>query len=388
MTEKQLLTHSRMASYRACPRKHHYRYVLGYRRISEASALRFGSAIHHGLEAYWFARGGWWGRVWEICGFSRNDPCPSPWIASTEAKLVRELDVFDQCRAEAMLAAYVTQWDQIEVAQVLGVEEKMTSPLINPETGRESAYWIRAGKTDARILLANGRAAILEHKTTSEDISVGSAYRERLQMDGQISHYLDMVEANGIQGDTVIYDVLVKPKQTPSKATEMEKRKYTIPKSKVCPQCKKKNAPPAPHVDEDTGVECADGRIVTDPGGQLHANMREFDETPHEYKERVIDAIGESPESYLQQIEVPRLEHDREVYQFNVWQWAEAMRRSAETGIAPQNPDACFRYGTPCEFWGVCTRTASLDDPGLFEKLGNNVHPEPAEERESNDEAA
>lgn len=385
MTEKHLLTHSRMASFRACPRRHFHRYVEGYRRISEAFPLRFGSAVHQGIQVYWLARGGWWGKVWEICSFGRNDPCPSPWVAATEAPEIQALDPFDRCKAETMLAGYTTQWDGIEVKQILGVEEKLMSPLLNPGSGKRSSYWERAGKLDLRVLLANGQAAIVEHKTTSEDTSIGSAYRERLQMDGQISHYLDMTRANQLEGDVVIYDVLVKPRMEPALATPIEKRKYTQPKSKACPSCKKKGSPPPPHVDPETNVSCVDGRVITDPGGQLYATMRESDETTSEYQERIADAMAEKPSEYFQRIEVPRLERDQAVYEWNVWHWSEAMRNSAESGIAPQNPDACFRYGSPCEFWGVCTGTESLEDFNIFKKL-SDVHPEL--EREDENEAA
>jgi hypothetical protein len=53
-----LLTASRLSSARACQRLHKLRYVDGYRPAVDAEALRFGTLIHRGLEAWWLAPAG------------------------------------------------------------------------------------------------------------------------------------------------------------------------------------------------------------------------------------------------------------------------------------------------------------------------------------------
>ena len=53
-----LLSASRLSAARACQRLHKYRYFDGYRPAVEAEALRFGSLIHKGLEAWWQAPDG------------------------------------------------------------------------------------------------------------------------------------------------------------------------------------------------------------------------------------------------------------------------------------------------------------------------------------------
>lgn len=52
---RDLLTHSRMQTFRTCRRKHYYGYELGIERVDEdeAEALYFGQLIHHALEAWW-----------------------------------------------------------------------------------------------------------------------------------------------------------------------------------------------------------------------------------------------------------------------------------------------------------------------------------------------
>ena len=53
-----LLTASRLSSARACQRLHFLRYAKGYRPAVDAEALRFGTLIHRGLEAWWTAPAG------------------------------------------------------------------------------------------------------------------------------------------------------------------------------------------------------------------------------------------------------------------------------------------------------------------------------------------
>ena len=54
-TDKELLTASRLSAFRACPRLHHYKYDLRLAPLLESEALRFGTLIHLGLEAWWKA---------------------------------------------------------------------------------------------------------------------------------------------------------------------------------------------------------------------------------------------------------------------------------------------------------------------------------------------
>jgi hypothetical protein len=53
-----LLTASRLSAARACQRLHQLKYARGYRPAQDAEALRFGTLIHRGLEAWWLAPAG------------------------------------------------------------------------------------------------------------------------------------------------------------------------------------------------------------------------------------------------------------------------------------------------------------------------------------------
>jgi hypothetical protein len=289
---------------------------------------------------------------------------------------VRGLDIYDLARAEVMLLGYHERWAaEALLYEVLGVEESFEIALINPATGAASTFWRLGGKLDVRVRRrSDGRIGFIEHKSSSEDVSLGSAYWKRLMLDMQVSIYFDGAAALfAAQADFCIYDVLGKPGQRPAKATPPEKREYTQERSKACPLCKKKSSPPGPHLVDVDGkqVACVEGRVVTDPGGRLYATMRENDETPAEYQERLAAAVTAEPLRYYVRGEVQRLEAELEEARFDIWQEAASLRESIRANRYPRNPEACGR----CAFFDVCTGMASLEDTSRFEK-STNVHPE------------
>ena len=51
-----VLTATRLRTFRRCAREHHYEYELGYRAVAEGEAVRFGRLIHAALAAWWRTR--------------------------------------------------------------------------------------------------------------------------------------------------------------------------------------------------------------------------------------------------------------------------------------------------------------------------------------------
>ena len=186
---------------------------------------------------------------------------------------------------------------------------------------------------------ATGRVLLVEHKTTSEAIDDPTAtYWRRLAMDGQVSHYFVGAESLGFQVEGCLYDVLLRPRMKPLKATPPESRKFT-------------------------------------KDGRLYAAQRETDESPEEYAARLRADIESAPEKYFQRREVPRTEDDLRDYLFDAWAEARTLRESELAGRAPRSPEACFRFGM-CPFFEHCANGLRLEDaPDQFERVGD-VHPE------------
>lgn len=317
-----VVTNSELKTFRRCVREHFHSYVLGVRSLAEAEALRFGSLFHLGLEAWWRA--------------------PSDQLAAAiDAMAPHALDEFDAVRAGVLLQGYDARWAADDI-EVLAVEQEFRAALVNPATGAASRTYEVAGKLDAIVRnRADNRIYIVEHKTTSEDIGAGSQYWQRLQLDAQISIYFAGARSLGFDVAGCLYDVIAKPRQAPLKATPEESRKYT-----------------------------RDGR--------LYANQRAEDETADEYRQRLTEVICAAPERFYQRGLVVRLEEEERDAAYDNWQTARAMRDAELAKRHPRNPDNCMRYGRLCSYFGVCTGTASLEDPTLFKRV-DNVHQELAE---------
>ncbi len=318
-----LLTVSSLKTWRRCQRLYRLRYDEGYRVAREAETLRFGSLIHAGLEAWFLGL--------------RSGMSGDALLLHVLQGLPSVEDPYEQARAEALLCGYHYRWHD-EPLEVLAVEPEFRAPLINPDTDAASRTWRLGGKLDAIVRTSDGRVLIVEHKTSSEDITVGSDYWRRLRMDGQISAYYVGAAALGYDVSGCIYDVIAKPTIRPLKATPFESRK----------RVKKTNA--------------------------LYANQRDADETVQEYRDRLVEAIAVEPHRYFARGEVVRLESEMKEHLVDVWQTAQSIRAGQVRNAAPRNPDACKAFGRTCEFFSICTKEASLDD-AAFRRVGN-VHSE------------
>lgn len=195
------LTSTRLSSLRRCPRLHYYRYEMGLCRIRSATALRFGSAFHKGLEH----RSGMFGEdTATILGAVAGDytDCPQ-WADPVDWAVERETLV-------ALLTGHFWRYGQDNIT-FLAIEQAFEIPLVNPDSSAASRTFSLAGKMDAIVRLADGRLAVLEYKTAGEDIGPDSEYWLRLRCDGQISQYVLAARALGYDVATVIYDVTRKP---------------------------------------------------------------------------------------------------------------------------------------------------------------------------------
>jgi len=311
MVKLRVITNSEMKCRRRCPREHYLSYVLGYRPVVDSEAMRFGTRWHLGMEAWWLGHGV------EAAIAVATDGVEDPYEA---AKLT------------VLLRGYDARWSS-ESFDVVGVEQEFRAPLVNPETGAASRTFELGGKVDVLI-----RDGIVEHKSSSQDVGVGSVYWQKLAMDSQISAYFAGARALGVEPSRCVYDVVKKPQIRPYKATPTESRKYT-------------------------------------KDGRLYANQRDEDESPDDFALRLAEDIVASPDKYYQRGEVIRLEHEEQQYAVDVWQLARAMRDDVRLNAHVRNTDACERYGSMCGFFPVCSGSGSLEDQSRYMRV-ENVHQE------------
>ena len=318
MTDLPLLTVSAKRTFQRCAREYQYSYEQRYRPIRTSGALRFGTLFHAALEAWW--------RAAQAPDADRYSAA----VDALQAAVTPETDEYELARAHALLVGYDTRWSE-QALEVLAVEVEFATSLVNPETGASSKTWRMAGKLDAIVRDTDGRVLIVEHKTSAEDISQGSEYWRRLQLDQQVSDYYVGARALGYDVAGCLYDVIGKPGLRPSRATAPEDRKY------------KKD-------------------------GTLYANQREDDESADAFRERMLEALAENPDRYFQRGPVVRLQEEERDAAFDGWQLGRLIREAQLANRWPRRVDSCVTFNRTCSFFDVCCKVASLEDPSLFRK--------------------
>lgn len=333
MTVKlRVVTNSEQKTFRRCVREHHLTYRLGYRSTEDAEALRFGTMAHVGLEAWWLGHG---------------------IDAAVAAAVVGAVDEYEAAKVRVLLRGYDARWGG-ESHDVVAVEREFRAPLVNPASGRASQTFVLGGKMD--VLL---RSKFVEHKTTSQDIGVGSVYWQKLQIDSQVSTYYAGAKSCGVEPQACIYDVIRKPGIRPASiaVTDADGVKVVIGAN-------------------GERVRTKDGKKWRETGDTAQGYVLQTrPETADEYEARLVDEVAANPDKYFQRGEVVRLEAEEREAAFDTWQTTRAMRNAELSGSYPRNADACERFGRLCSFFGVCTGSESLDDAAKFERL-ENVHQE------------
>lgn len=371
------ITHSRLAAYRTCPRKHFYRYELGLEKERQADPLRFGTAVHNGLEA--FAKGATFEASIEKA-LDTYEATPS-WADPYEWEVERET-------VGALLAGYFWRWTN-EPLEHVEAEREFDIPLTNPDTGRASQNFTQAGKIDGVIRLADGRLAVLEHKTAGLEIeSPDSPYWLRLRIDPQISTYMLAARAIGYDVETCIYNVIrkptIRPRQIPTLDADGKKIVRDDQGRRVY-----KDANKTPRLDDDGKkivIDDATGERAIGKGGKprqtagdgftlltddLPAEPRQSadlergwtletePETPADYGARLLEDIYERPHFYYQRREIPRPESTLDEHRAAAWMQAKHLRESQKAGR--WYPNVSRNTCDFCEFSILCLGEIKVD---------------------------
>lgn len=355
-----LITISRLRAYRTCPRYHHLSYDLRLEPIEAGpSVTDFGTAGHAGLEA-------WLESLRD--GLDADDALQNALDAGTLKAQDLGLDAYEIERLRAALEGYHARWLDAPL-EIVEVEVEFRSPLRHPETGTPHPRYQQGGKIDGIVRdTRDGRLLLMEHKFTTQDVSPGSIYWQRLRLDGQVSIYMDGAAEIGHEIDGCLYDVIAVPAVKPHRATPEASRRYTL--GKGCKPCGGKAR-------GQRGNGCAAcGLTGWEDPPRLYADQREADETVEEYGERVRALIAEAPDRCYGRGTVVRLPGELEEARWDVWATAEQIRAAEEMGHHPRNADACPRmYGRTCSFLAACCGEAEIDDPYRY-RVRASAHPE------------
>ena len=308
----QILTPSRQRAWRKCARFERIRYQDGYVQVALSEPMHFGTLFHDMVANFW--RG-------LIAPAATGDP-------------------YLDARLDLAFTAYRDGWADAHEYAVLAIEAPYEAPMVNPDTFAHSRTFRLAGVIDLLLKDASGAVILVEHKTTSEDISDdGAPYWRRLAMDSQLSHYVAGALVLGHEVTKIIYDVTARPGLKPLLATPSEARKFT-------------------------------------KDGRLYANQRDTDETSDDYRARLFADLAERPARYFRRRETARLESEVRDGLLDTWADGRMLRESQLAGRAPRNPDACHAMGT-CEYWEHCALGVALAESDRWKRVtGAGIFPE------------
>lgn len=295
----EIVSHSELTCFRRCPTEWRFRYVLKREKVGpKAQALAKGTAAHRVIGA--FHRG--------------EDPDLSG--------LAPEL--------RALVKGYRAYWGKPDRQFRCEETDVPFSIMIDPTimiVGEFDGIGVRvdAERKDKRV--------IHEIKTSSENITIGSAYWSKVVLnDPQVTTYLLASQKLGWAHTEVVYDVMLKPDLERYRATPPQARKYT-------------------------------------KEGKLYAYQRERDETEEEFELRVLEDIDARPSHYYQRGTAVRLEHEHAAHVRDVKGTVHLLQVARKMGEnVPRNTDSCFKYGRPCDFYVVCGSGADVMDPTLFQE--------------------
>jgi hypothetical protein len=256
-------------------------------------------------------------------------------------------------KGRALLSGYHARWSgENALWQVIDqeIERPFALSLVNPKTGRASKSFGMGGMLDVYARrLDTGRKLIVDHKTTSEDISdPASPYLRQLAVDAQASQYMLAKWLQNEKPDGALWDVIKKPTIAPRKLTKAELATLA-----------------------ETGLYCG-AWFSPDLVEQVQASGRE---SVSMYEARLADdCIRVRPSFYYLRREVPRLDGAVLKYAADLWDHSQDILRARRLGRWPEHSGACLLYGSPCEYLGICSGHDSTDSGRWVSR--DQLHPE------------
>lgn len=286
-------------------------------------------------------------------------------ISTTETPLDAALSAIDQAidwndpkaslvgaKCRALLVGYEQFWRDSGYVPI-AVEQMVTAPLRNPETQRNSRTFDIAAKIDVRVEHVDqpGRNIIIDHKSTTEDISKpDSQFWRQLVVEAQPSQYMLLEWLNGRKVDTCIWDVMRKPGISPKTLTKNVRAAIVLNGTYF-----------GRDVSDDERTDIAGGKLTH--------------ETLSMYEYRLIrDCTIDRPERYFARRPVPRIDNELIEYAVDLWDWGQEILHARNKNRHPTSSTACMAYHSPCKYLGICSGHDNIDSDNWLRKKA--VHSE------------
>ena len=356
LTGRNVVTNSSMNCFKQCRRKFYYKYELGWRSGVEKTPLRIGRMVHFGLDLLAQDK-----TIPEVLVSIREQyENAIAALSSSYDDDPRMLALAYECETVLiLLTGYIEAWQNSGIV-VLESEQTFTLPIMNPDTNYPARIFGQAGKRDRICRLPDTRIALMETKTSSEDIGPDSEYRHVLVLNQQISMYVLAAKEEGKNIETTLYDCIRKPTIRPSQValTDIDNLKIVLD-SEGERVLKKDGAP------RQTG-DTAKGYV-----------LQSRPMTPEEWAEKLKADIEVRPAFYFQRFEVSRLEKDLDEFRHELWDISQDIHHCRKNNLWYRNISNCRAYHNMCTYYQLCAGEidTSYGCPGGFRQV-ENVHEE------------
>ncbi len=334
MSVKEKITNSRATSFKKCRKRHFWEYEEGIRSETDAKALRMGRAVHAGLDVLKM------GESLELA----QDHASSAYETLPDGADEWAWDI-EHATVMCLISGWHWRWGDCGGLNIVASESTFHIPLRNPATNAPSTKFELAGKQDGIIQVDANRRMVLEHKTNSEDLSEGSDYWQRLQMDSQISLYTYAARMEGHDVSGVLYDVIRKPTIRPEAIPLRDGEGFKI----VLDQAGQR-------------VMTKDGKKPRETASAADGwTLQTRQMTAQEWAEKLTDDIAQRPEFYYARREIARLDSELIEAMEEFWDIQKAIADA-------QNKQAWYRTVSRdtcpyCPFFSLCTSKFTPDMP-------------------------
>ena len=242
-------------------------------------------------------------------------------------------------RAIAMLTSYHHYYRDNTTVVPVAVERSYMHWVALP--GGEKS--IRAGKIDG-VVEINGDYYVLEHKTTTSDISGPSPlYFASLQIDSQVSGYMMAEHLSGRRVAGCVYDVLRKPTHRPKRADKkaLDTDAWTYYDTEMTRE----------DIDEhqETGIE-----------------------TNRMFCLRLIAMVDEFPDLWFQRRVTTRTPDEVASYARDLEHQVDDIETAVRMGRLYKNTASCKDFNRPCPYLGVCKGEAVFAESSDWTKIGDS----------------
>jgi len=178
------LSNSSLGAFNRCRRYWKYRYLDKWEPEQESADLKYGTAFHAAMAAYWTGER----NTEELVRIAFKEKHPQ-WMEET---------------LRIMIKTYVVRWEDQDIG---------FTPLLVEDKQRIDVDGVTVTVVfDALVRSSEGKILLIEHKTTrSGDISTGGAWYLRKLTDTQTKIYAFAAAKLGFPVDAVVYDVIRRP---------------------------------------------------------------------------------------------------------------------------------------------------------------------------------